>query len=1314
MDKSKTSFSSDTTAPSCSEMQKEKTSNKDSSGTPIALRTRSTETQISYREAALLGLCKICNFKCKEPSKLRTHIINHRPNTKRRKALEAVDAICHSFETPKPNLPIYSSSPPSKTCLFDKFKNVYPEFFTEETTSSCAKLPSVSRITHKSPVIQSPILTTSDSKLISSIRPSSPLHDDIANVLNQIIQSVSSHIERSSILEQSTKSSFLATPTCVPRQDANVPTSKEFVNLSHSVYKDLNKDNIYSLYEDPTVNSIKHPSGDCRPFSSTTISSGVTLIHDNEIFSEKKSPVKDFEEIISSCCPDSNVASEIESLVKKLENDNSDRHSPDILDIIMPSSQDLSDDLLSSTPLTLTSRDFIISDTKNVLPGPPIKPAFKKSSYAQVVKNILASCAYCEKKFYFTRSRDIHILDFHGPDNILNSNSSKSSSLIIIPVDSSEKTNPSTQSGKKSSSRASPSANPKFSKLPFKDRKIIAIQDPIKKKIQPKLFPAVPEHRFFCRHCQDFFPSNSSLSEHLKLQHNIKVQTFRRSPKTSEIPISQEKSPPSSASTTILGQSSIIVPHVNDHQDLMCPVTATLKNFYVPDPNKIKVNDIKETSIVQNLSRRISTQDSSDSPLDPINVCADIHIPPTDLSQNSQSKSPPRICNICNYKAKNRNALKLHFYRKHKYKIIPPAPQFQDCNKEEISVLPPSGNCLPSIQANVPKKKLIDSFVFPSSQQDLQDFVPPPVEFNINVPVDTSICNNNTDSNLISNKPFVSFNNSVLQYSFPVSNRMSCPIKDCAASFGTKNWFHTNTSIKRHLNVFHKQKPNKVTYHCSICDSMISKNPSKHGCLIKNLILPETFPDDDVWICPSCPDFSAVNPLAKQNHLAFHNRMKIKEQASKLVIPPSYKSSKKKKLKRVRQLADGLPGDIPLAPPIPFGENVEVPVDDPPPVIHAKIDIERVKILDSFCEPLDSLFEVDDIEEAMVKFENILQDLTVVLQEHYHLSVPSAPSSTQKKNSKTNPFDANNAQAVQKLYKWNRRRCIRNIVNPNSDRCQVPTSEVQKYFQTNWSPPRMVPKLLPPADSDLPPIVDLLSPETVASCLQGCENSAPGPDLITYAHWRNVDPRCFILSKIFNICLKFKAIPQYWKTSNCILLPKKGDLKELSNWRPISLSCTIYKLFTKCLARRLQDWCEMNNTLSSCQKGFTPFDGVVEHNFVIGQHLEVARRSHSESFLVWLDISNAFGSISHDVLFSAMAHMGIDSEFIQLIKNIYLNSSSKIFSVDGSTEPIPIRCGVKQGCPLSGILFNIAINNILLAIQKGNDKHSILAFADDL
>ncbi|GFT09220.1 transposon TX1 uncharacterized 149 kDa protein, partial [Nephila pilipes] len=213
-------------------------------------------------------------------------------------------------------------------------------------------------------------------------------------------------------------------------------------------------------------------------------------------------------------------------------------------------------------------------------------------------------------------------------------------------------------------------------------------------------------------------------------------------------------------------------------------------------------------------------------------------------------------------------------------------------------------------------------------------------------------------------------------------------------------------------------------------------------------------------------------------------------------------------------------------------------------------------------------------------------------------------------------------------------------------------------------------------------------------------------EVTAYKHWREIDPRGIILSKIFNICIKIKKIPPSWKQSSCVLIPKKGDLSITENWRPISLSSTIYKLFTKCLTRTLQEWCETHGVISNCQKGFTPFDGVVEHNFVIGQHMELARRSHSDIFLIWLDISNAFGSIPHEVLFRALSNHGIDPDFVDIIRDIYNNSFTQILSNEGPTEPIPLLCGVKQGCPLSGLLFNLSINHILFNLQKNHASHS--------
>ncbi|GFT42672.1 hypothetical protein NPIL_3121, partial [Nephila pilipes] len=69
------------------------------------------------------------------------------------------------------------------------------------------------------------------------------------------------------------------------------------------------------------------------------------------------------------------------------------------------------------------------------------------------------------------------------------------------------------------------------------------------------------------------------------------------------------------------------------------------------------------------------------------------------------------------------------------------------------------------------------------------------------------------------------------------------------------------------------------------------------------------------------------------------------------------------------------------------------------------------------------------------------------------------------------------------------------------------------------------------------------------------------------------------------------------------------------------------------------------------------------------------RRNHSDSFVAWLDISNAFGSVPHSVIFQALKNIGVDEDFISLIKNVYSGSCTSIISEEGLTDPIPILRG---------------------------------------
>ncbi|GFS95914.1 hypothetical protein NPIL_109571 [Nephila pilipes] len=99
-----------------------------------------------------------------------------------------------------------------------------------------------------------------------------------------------------------------------------------------------------------------------------------------------------------------------------------------------------------------------------------------------------------------------------------------------------------------------------------------------------------------------------------------------------------------------------------------------------------------------------------------------------------------------------------------------------------------------------------------------------------------------------------------------------------------------------------------------------------------------------------------------------------------------------------------------------------------------KIDISEVSLLASFVE---ALLELDDIDNAFQMFENLSTAITSSVAEHFNLTPPSQRSKSNGSSSSRKTFDPENAQEIQKLYRWNRRRCIRNLTSQNSSSFQI-------------------------------------------------------------------------------------------------------------------------------------------------------------------------------------------------------------------------------------------------------------------------------------
>lgn len=355
------------------------------------------------------------------------------------------------------------------------------------------------------------------------------------------------------------------------------------------------------------------------------------------------------------------------------------------------------------------------------------------------------------------------------------------------------------------------------------------------------------------------------------------------------------------------------------------------------------------------------------------------------------------------------------------------------------------------------------------------------------------------------------------------------------------------------------------------------------------------------------------------------------------------------------------------------------------------------------------LQSLPETPESWSRFQTILAEATEVAAKTVKL-----PDQT-KQDGPRRPINPEDPRAIQRLYRRNRRQAVRLITDGQSPRCAIPSAEVEAHFRGVWELRRADTSLLverEPAGDELP--LDPMTEHEVLSKARRCENTAPGDDRLTYHHWLAVDPGCRFLAAAFNICLQYRAIPDSWRQSRTILVPKKGDPAEITSWRPISLLRTASKLFSGVLAARLQAWLLEHDVLSRTQKGFLPYDGVFEHNYVLQRRMDEARTTSGDLCAAFLDFSNAFGCVPHNAIVDAVRGVGAGEAFAELVQDMYYESSSSVVTNDGCTDPIPMRCGIRQGCPLSGLLFNLVVDPVIRKVQGTTADHRILAYADDL
>ena len=326
------------------------------------------------------------------------------------------------------------------------------------------------------------------------------------------------------------------------------------------------------------------------------------------------------------------------------------------------------------------------------------------------------------------------------------------------------------------------------------------------------------------------------------------------------------------------------------------------------------------------------------------------------------------------------------------------------------------------------------------------------------------------------------------------------------------------------------------------------------------------------------------------------------------------------------------------------------------------------------------------------------------------------------------------ASRIQREFNRFPRRATRKVLGERSPPYSGTLADAENFLRGTYSQPRphldgvrrarqiydgcgwRVPSDATMARMDSPPTA-----EEIVRKLRRAINTAPGSDRIEYNDIKQLDPHGRLLEVLYRTVWRL-GIPSAWRTARTIFIYKKGDTADLSNFRPISLLSSLYKLLSGVLANRIVAAATDLGWVSPEQKGFLPgVHGIQEHTEMLLSAVAYAKRQKQDLSLVFLDLANAFGSLPHAYLGALFQSLPLPDNLKRLLADIYHDNNAD-FVVNRQVVSVALSSGVRQGDGLSAVVFILAAEPLIRLVKEqlatGFDLFGTtlrtLAYADDM
>jgi exonuclease III len=231
--------------------------------------------------------------------------------------------------------------------------------------------------------------------------------------------------------------------------------------------------------------------------------------------------------------------------------------------------------------------------------------------------------------------------------------------------------------------------------------------------------------------------------------------------------------------------------------------------------------------------------------------------------------------------------------------------------------------------------------------------------------------------------------------------------------------------------------------------------------------------------------------------------------------------------------------------------------------------------------------------------------------------------------------------------------------------------------------------------------------EELKTTLTECDESAPGPDGISYLIYKKLWTE--VGEYLLNAWIysnEIGCLPEDQRVSCITLLPKAGkDLNRIENWRPITLTNCDLKIFTKLIANRVSKI--LDKIISPAQTAYIPGRVVQDNLRVFDFYKNYCKTHNVDGLLISLDAKKAFDSVSHKYLHETLRRYGFSNIFIETVQLLYKDIKASIMVNGFRTVMINIARSVKQGDALSCALFIICIDPLIRKMESNRAIESV-------